>query len=128
MDSQFFIDILSILHSCLYTCRINPLSSLYHHFFLYHMIIPINNPSGIYGFEIRSFGWYFKIGRIFSNLKLRKYLISKPGLIVILEEWFIYWQIQCLELISEIEVLLRHHSYFQHTASSMYHCLVLRRP
>ena len=69
---------------------------------LYHVIIPINSPSCIYGFQIRQFGWYFNIGRIFSILKLRKYLISKPVIILILNEWFLYWQIQWLELISEI--------------------------
>ena len=59
----------------------------------------------MYGFQIRQFRWYFNIGRIFSILKLQKYLISKPVIIVILNEWshcLIYWQIQWLELISEI--------------------------
>ena len=45
----FFIDILSTLHSFRYTSRIEP--SDYHLFFLYHIIIPINNPSRRYGFK-----------------------------------------------------------------------------
>ena len=98
---NFFIDILSILHSFRHTCRVEPFD--YHLFSLYHLIIPINNPSRIYGFQIRWFGWYFNISRIFTILKLRKYLISKPVIILILNEWFhrlIYWQIQWLELFS----------------------------
>ena len=48
---NFLTDILSILRTFQYTCRIEP--SDYHLFFLYHMIIPINNPSRMYGFQIR---------------------------------------------------------------------------
>ena len=79
-------------------------SSDYHLFFFYHMIIPMNNPFCMYRFQMRWFGWYFNIGRTFSILKLRKYLISKPIIIHILNEKFrrlIYWQIQWLERISE---------------------------
>ena len=46
-----FRDILSILHSFRYTCRIEP--SDYHLFFLYHIIIPIKNPSRMYKLQFR---------------------------------------------------------------------------
>ena len=85
MDSQFFHRYPQhSVHSLRYTCRIEP--SEYHLFFLYQIITPINNSSRKYGFQIRQFGLYFNISRIFFILKLRKYRISKSVITLNLNE------------------------------------------